>query len=904
MKIKRLLALLVAVVMVCALFAGCGEDKKPQPTEAPQETAVPADNTENPTEVPEVTAAPADNTENPTDVPEETPAASEEPTAETTEEPTGEETEQPTEEQSEQPTEEQSEEPTEEQPTAGQPTEVPTEQPTEAPTEAPTEEPTPEPGPTSATYVTFDSSKAVNYFTGPNATKASLEEDPDFGHVVKITTTGITNDPFIFFNYKGYLQAYGITPASASTYKVVLLKIRQENCSNSSFEIFYCAGSLTGAAAGYSRTSGFDNSDTDWQYVLFNLDGANGWNGTINGFRFDYMFTAAGANETIYVGAVILAKNMDEVKDLISGGVDINALSAADQQRAEQLINSASDPAPAVSNTKLTAANEDSSINLWFNHPYVKTPESSTTSSGMNTYQIRMAKNEIEGVQFLLSSTAAKTGLTAELSAFTNSSGDTLKHVICEGYYFDDIEGQSIVDPIPELKGSFDLKAGKSKTFLIKAYTDKNTKAGQYSAVLTIKDSQGREVKKANVYVYVWNFALPDASNCKIQADLSWWNIYSNNAPWLYSGDDSLTYCKYYEYLLENKVNCYRLPFLDDEKTHDNPYSDPRINKYLDDPRVQCFNPVGYGTDHVTDARIQNAYNYLSQNPEWLKKAYFYPVDEPQNTGMLDTLISYAKKIKSVFGSSAKIIAPMHINGALQNSTQDFFSYVKDYVNVWCPHNYFFNTLADYKNNPQLMFRYYTSQLENNLGSFKDRMAAEQAEGDEVWWYVTRFPHNPEITLSIDDQEVVHRIMFWQQKLYDIDGFLYYMVNDWHYGTYPWNSLHETDNSYPYNVYGNGVLVYNGFEDSEGQPYQGRDRYDQLEDKSYNAYPVGSLRLESVRDGAEDYDYLTILDELYGEGTSDLVIKQITTSLGNYKADAELFNRLRIAVGNLIAAKN
>ena len=291
----------------------------------------------------------------------------------------------------------------------------------------------------------------------------------------------------------------------------------------------------------------------------------------------------------------------------------------------------------------------------------------------------------------------------------------------------------------------------------------------------------------------------------------------------------------------------------------------------------------------MTDQRIQSAYNYLSQNPEWLKKAYFYPVDEPQNTGMLDTLISYARKIRNVFGNDVKIIAPMHINGALQNSTQDFFTYVKDYINVWCPHNYFFNTLADYKNNPQLMFRYYTSQLEKNLGSFKDRMAAEQAGGDEVWWYVTRFPHNPEITLSIDDQEVVHRIMFWQQKLYNIDGFLYYLVNDWHYGTYPWSSLHESDNSYPYNVYGNGVLVYNGFEDSEGQPYTGRDRYDQLKDKSYNAYPVGSLRLESVRDGAEDYDYLTILDNLYGKGTSDLVIKQITTSLGNYKADAELF---------------
>ena len=143
-----------------------------------------------------------------------------------------------------------------------------------------------------------------------------------------------------------------------------------------------------------------------------------------------------------------------------------------------------------------------------------------------------MAKNEIEGVQFLLAATSAKTGLTAELSDFTDSSGNKLKHVICEGYYFDDVEGQNIVDPIPELKGSFDLKAGKSKTFLIKVYTEAGTKAGQYSAVLRIKDGAGNEIKKANVYVYVWNFALPDACSCKIQADLSWWNIYAGNPPW------------------------------------------------------------------------------------------------------------------------------------------------------------------------------------------------------------------------------------------------------------------------------------------------------------------------------------------------------------------------------------
>ena len=373
----------------------------------------------------------------------------------------------------------------------------------------------------------------------------------------------------------------------------------------------------------------------------------------------------------------------------------------------------------------------------------------------------------------------------------------------------------------------------------------------------------------------------------------------------MYNGDDGLTYAKYYEFLLENKVNCYNLPYLNTDKDSSNPFSDDRVNKYLNDPRVQAFNPVGFGTDKVTNARIQGAYNYLKSNPEWLKKAYWYPIDEPKNVNELNNIRYYATNIKNVFGNSAKIIAPMHINAAIdKDSTEDYFKYVEGYVNIWCPKTYFFNTMADAKNNPLLMTQYYTSLFEKNLGTFQDRMAQAQSKGEEVWWYVTRFPHHPEITLSISDTEIEHRLLFWQQKLYNVDGFLYYMVNDWNHGDdKPWAEKHEVDNSYPYNVYGNGVLVYNGFEDSEGQPYRSRERYNELADKSFTAYPVGSLRLESVRDGAEDYDYFTILDSLYGEGTSDLIIKQITTSLGNYKTDADLYRNLRIAVGNLIAAK-
>ena len=753
--------------------------------------------------------------------------------------------------------------------------------------------------------MTFSSAYAATYFYGGHNVSATSVEDADYGRALRLSTTGAGADPFISFRFSKYAEASGLGEVSADDYKAVVVRFRQAGCSGRLFELFYFTGRSTGAVAGDSIFTLFDNTDDGWQYVAFDMSQANGWTGKVNGFRFDYMVSADRAGESITLGEIMMfASVKDAVGYYSTHAVDGRELSGAELEKARGLMAEARDPVPEVSEKPVRAEYEDGDISLWFNHSYVKTPEESAEPTGMSSYTVQLAKNEIEGFQFLLSSGSRRDGLTVSLTPFTDASGNTLKHVICYGYYFENVEGYSVPDPIPELKGSFSLKAGKSKMFLIKVYTDHDTDPGMYSATLSVLDPEGKEIKRAPVYAYVWNFDLPDASNCKMTADLSWWNIYSANAPWLYTGDDSETYVKYYEYLLENKINAYNLPYLNTASGSTNPYSDRRITKYLDDPRVQSFNPVGFGPESFTEERVQAAYGFLSQKQEWLDKAYFYPLDEPGDYASLDRLKEQAAVIKKYFGDDVKIITPMHMNEASDGGYTDFFSYVEDTVNVWCPHTYLYNTLEEHRSNPFLYFWYYSAELEEKLGSFESRMAARQAEGDEVWWYVTHYPHVPEITLSIDDTEVEHRLLFWQQKLYGVDGFLYYLVNDW-IETTPWDAKHETNSLYPYNTYGNGVLVYNGFEDADGNPYlaDSYSHYDEMADKSYNAYPVGSLRLESVRDGAEDYDYFTILDSLYGDGTSDLLIKQITTSLGCWSTDAELLNRLRTAAGNLIAAK-
>ena len=55
-----------------------------------------------------------------------------------------------------------------------------------------------------------------------------------------------------------------------------------------------------------------------------------------------------------------------------------------------------------------------------------------------------------------------------------------------------------------------------------------------------------------------------------------------------------------------------------------------------------------------------------------------------------------------------------------------------------------------------------------------------------------------------------------------------------------------------------------------------------------------------MRDGIEDFEYLTMLADVYGTETVNALICRLTTSISQYSTDEELFTALRIAVGNLL----
>ena len=725
--------------------------------------------------------------------------------------------------------------------------------------------------------VRFDSDKIIRYLAAKNQTEASLVEDAEEGTVLQFLTTGTAvSDPYVQISYAQYAKVIKADTIKLSETPYILFRIKSDGCTNANFKMYWTSSTVAGVSEQASVTTIFDNASHGWQYLWIDMSRAANWTGTLTALRLDYMDGNATAGERMLLAGVFFAKSYDEVKGIIGAANNPFEIVTDPVKEAEiDELLSREDSAPTVNNEKQNAAAEDANLDLWFNHSYTKTPAEEVTSTGWYTYTMRLAKNEAESCHLLLASKGGHSGLTVTVSHFANADGVELRTELLYGYYFDDVDGKTIADPTPWVKDdqTFAIADGRSQMFIIKAVTDMNTPAGLYEATVTVTDANGNEIKRATVYTYVWSFALPEETSCKTQMDLSWYNIYM--AHQCYEGDDGLLYKNYYDLLLDNRICAYTLPY-----STQGTFSDDRILEYLDNPRVTAFNPLGWKVE-ATESNVTAAYNFLSQKQEWLDKAYFYLVDEPLNQDHLNKINEIGELLKRCF-PGYRMMAPEHVNYSWNaESTVDNLSYVQDSVNVWCFKPYFFTTYAEYNYDHRLTY-VMTPLLEKNLGTFAERMEVEKAGGDELWWYVTRRPEEPEITLVMESEAVKYRILFWQQTLYGVDNFLYYLVNDW-YGLSEdrgVNSKHEVlDNNY--DVYGNGVLVYCGADFGE-----------------YG--PIGSLRLECVRDGIEDFEYLTMLTELYGAEKTELIIHRLTTSLSNYNTDTENFTDLRVAIGNLI----
>jgi hypothetical protein len=158
-------------------------------------------------------------------------------------------------------------------------------------------------------------------------------------------------------------------------------------------------------------------------------------------------------------------------------------------------------------------------------------------------------------------------------------------------------------------------------------------------------------------------------------------------------------------------------------------------------------------------------------------------------------------------------------------------------------------------------------------------------QGKEVWWFLAQGPARPYANFLIDFAGIEHRAFFWQTWALGIKGVHYWGVNFARPGIDPYvDQLDATP------VNGDGCLLYPG---PDG--------------------PVDSIRWEIIRDGIEDYDYLTIFterlqkarqllgkDPLVERAASAFDLKALVPDLVSFSRDSNLMYTKREEIARMI----
>ena len=574
-----------------------------------------------------------------------------------------------------------------------------------------------------------------------------------------------------------------------------------------------------------------------------------------------------------------------------SSAADVNADGAANSRDVIKLMRSLVGWNETLGANRAPAEAEDAALTLYFASAMQRIAREDTSVQGAPDGAIRLAKNEIEDAHVILVSTEKKTGLTLDVGDIANAAGDVLDREIRYGYYystamFNDLETIDYgnittaywADPYPELRGAFDIGANESRSFIVKVKTTAESAAGWYKAPVRILDGEGSELKKAELYVYVWDFAIDDSKLSYTMFNTGSSGLAGHFGPNYYDGSKwEPWYKKWYDYVLENKMNLEDLPYS---------LYDSRVEEYLNDDRVTSFltqkgRLCDCWDDPGTASSLLSKYNILQQNPKWLDKAYIYTIDEPWGMSGCPYVIRQWNEAKAALGDIPfQTIVPFY-NNWMSEVNMDMTEYLWDYCNCFCPDSNVFTPSADRrtrKKNPDLYptWGYYPedAQLEK-YGSYETRYEQLRERGDKMWWYICVTPGYPHANFFNYYQGAWIRPVLWQQFRYNSDGFLYWSMTFWQVEEHSTKgiSLKRTNS-------GDGLLLYPGDFWYEDEPL-----------------PVPSIRFEIVRDSFEDFAYLRMLEAAIGRDGALEYSNRVTTDVLHFTHEWEVVSSVRDEMG-------
>lgn len=447
---------------------------------------------------------------------------------------------------------------------------------------------------------------------------------------------------------------------------------------------------------------------------------------------------------------------------------------------------------------------------------------------GATSYNLSLARNEHEAFQVAVFPDQALSNVRITVSSLQPAGGQgvfsgnvnvwLVGHVkgasqpisdlnIDYPSYLDTYTGGWWPDPLLTFTNACTINATDRVAFWIDVATRTDTPAGDYTATVTVSATGMTSIPIA-LTVRVWDFALPPKPTLPTAFSIdSLWQ-----ASWIYGNDWSDTIRdKYLTMQRDHRLNVTEI-------YRTSPRGASWFEPWLPTNNAFCLSlvPNGMGTG------LTDLYSYLVSQGR-LNEAYVYGYDEVGASEFQEMASTFSQVHTSYPGLRTMTTANDPTFGTGADS-----SFLRPVVDIWVP-----------------LTRKYS----------KTAAAALRSEGKDMWWYVCMAPRHPYANLLLEYPAIEARLLLGAMTYkYEAGGFLYYAVTNYGYDLVPTYMARNTIiEDGPYTAWDPRVIQSGGFVDADGCLYYP------------GPVPVGplpSIRVENIRDGIEDYEYLYQLKNL------------------------------------------
>lgn len=504
---------------------------------------------------------------------------------------------------------------------------------------------------------------------------------------------------------------------------------------------------------------------------------------------------------------------------------------------------------------------------------------------------VSLAKGESEGAQLAFQSNKDVSEFKVKVTELKNDTGNSISADCAQVYflkYMDVPASETEIGEYPDAMIPFAaaVEMGENKleanvtqgiwiTFSVPSEQPKGVYTGNYTLV-----ADGKEVN-IPVEVEVYDFTLPEVPSLK--------SVYLIWRDWLIDGElesGQEIYTAYYDFLKEYRLDPYEFPsetgdvegYISDMKK----YYDTAATFCIPHTRVEAGTAVYAETTYKTyTIDEEQMVEYLcaiaresSNEKNYFSKAYYYIHDIIDEASANEAKRASIRLVyTSLANAEEKAIRKLESEGYFNESNGDIKKSIRGLKQIMVG-----SRLEEYEDIIQLYCPIYDNVNTTQLVEFYQDFSRQ--EGKEVFSYGCIGAVTPYNTYFTEDDLISCRDKSWHEYVCNATGDLYWCVNDYvdlgesfgtQYGRLDDFYTKDADrDAIAENISGDGYLLY------PGRPY-GLNK------------PIASLRLEAIRDGSEDYDYMKILEDKYetisgetGKAGARALIEMMTEDINKF----------------------